>query len=438
MTLVEFFEPLGTIFGFIGNIWWVWLPVVLFFIASGSWLDYRRKEYLLGAGKWEGEWVLLEIHSPREIEKSAKAMDQVFASLYSVRNFAGNFFEKWWDGEVSLWFSFEIASLGGQIHFYIRTPSQYQRIVEAFLHAQYPDVEIVKVDDYIHVMPEKFDDLAKVNYRLWGSELVLVKDDAYPIRTYVEFESQTDEQNLDPVAALVELLGKLKPSEHLWLQILIRPADTVLHEKGKKLVKELREKQKVTRVGAEGEEYEYFAVGTPGETEMMKSIERSVSKLAFHTLIRYIFMAPEDIYSSSVPRRGIVGVFNQYASEAMNKFRHNYFVATQVQWHYYPYLFPKARLAERRKTLYKHFRERKFPDEGFYTRLLNVSPANLMSFNTSTILLTTEELATIFHLPSNLVITAPMMKKVQSRRVGPPAGLDIFKEDEPAPPAYPG
>ena len=39
-----------------------------------------------------------------------------------------------------------------------------------------------------------------------------------------------------------------------------------------------------------------------------------------------------------------------------------------------------------------------------------------------------EEIATIYHLPNITVITAPYMKRVESRRMRPPAGLPIFSE----------
>ncbi|MCH7883427.1 hypothetical protein IIA95_03365, partial [Patescibacteria group bacterium] len=43
------------------------------------------------------------------------------------------------------------------------------------------------------------------------------------------------------------------------------------------------------------------------------------------------------------------------------------------------------------------------------------------------------ELATIFHPPSYLVLTAPFIKRVEAKRLGPPAGLEIFGEEEEVP-----
>ena len=41
-----------------------------------------------------------------------------------------------------------------------------------------------------------------------------------------------------------------------------------------------------------------------------------------------------------------------------------------------------------------------------------------------------EGIATLFHPPTAVVLTAPHVKRVESRKVGPPAGLPIFGEEE--------
>jgi hypothetical protein len=41
------------------------------------------------------------------------------------------------------------------------------------------------VEDYVTFAPKQYPDS---KYELWGSELELVKPEAYPLRTYVEFE----------------------------------------------------------------------------------------------------------------------------------------------------------------------------------------------------------------------------------------------------------
>jgi hypothetical protein len=40
-----------------------------------------------------------------------------------------------------------------------------------------------------------------------------------------------------------------------------------------------------------------------------------------------------------------------------------------------------------------------------------------------------EGLATLFHPPTSVVLTAPHIRRVESRKTGPPAGLAIFGEE---------
>ena len=42
----------------------------------------------------------------------------------------------------------------------------------------------------------------------------------------------------------------------------------------------------------------------------------------------------------------------------------------------------------------------------------------------------TEAIATLFHLPTAVVLTAPHIRRIESRKGGPPAGLAIFGDEE--------
>ena len=55
------------------------------------------------------------------------------------------------------------------------------------------------------------------------------------------------------------------------------------------------------------------------------------------------------------------------------------------------------------------------------------------SFTQRYSMMNTEELATIFHVPTIAVLTQPLMERVESRKIGPPAGLPIFQEERGTP-----
>ncbi len=48
----------------------------------------------------------------------------------------------------------EIVSLEGVIHFYLRCESKFKPRVEAAIYSQYPNVEIIEVEDYVNLLPK--------------------------------------------------------------------------------------------------------------------------------------------------------------------------------------------------------------------------------------------------------------------------------------------
>lgn len=424
--MAEFFSLFGPtlrVFGFIFRFWWIWSGPLLIFFFIETWLSWRQQLY-----KNAITWVLLELHVPREVRKSPKAMEQFLAALYHVRNIPGDFMEKYADGEVTLWFSLEVISMGGEIRLFLRTPAKHKQIVMSNLYANYPMVEIEEVPDYVDTFPPTLGGLYEKGFNLWGSELVLGKNDVYPIRTYLQFEAIEEEKSLDPIASLLEVFRNLKRQENVWLQMLIRPADPAWKERGDALVKELKNKDMKMRPSAFGE-YEDRPTRTPGEIEVMKAVEQNISKSGFETLIRYVYIADMSAYDINFAKRGTLSAFNQYSAQNLNHFLHNYSIYTQTKWVNFPYFFPHRRAQGRKERIYRNFRERKMPEETLISKYLFMNPFNT-NFRQRVFILNTEELATLYHLPTTLVLTAPLMKRVESKRMGPPMSMPIFEEDK--------
>ena len=115
---------------------------VLALIAHSFWLHYARANFISGI-----EWVLLEIIPPRDVVRSPKAMELFITNaLYHWSNKGG--LETYWQGAVWFWFSLEIASIDGQVHFYVRTPSRVKSLIETQMYAQFPQAQIKEVEDY--------------------------------------------------------------------------------------------------------------------------------------------------------------------------------------------------------------------------------------------------------------------------------------------------
>lgn len=408
----------------IGRFWWLWLFGFLLVVGHSVWIMYVREWFRQNVI----DWVMFEIIVPREVRKTPKAMEQVFTTIHALKNSASDPKEVYWDGEVTMWFGFEMVSFGGEIHFYMRIPRRHTSMVQAAMYAHYSDVELREVDeDYINRFPRTFWDLQKAGYDVFGDELVLAKSDAYPIRTYIEFEESIDEiKQLDPVASTIELLSNINPQEHLWIQILARPiTDDAWKDECQKEIE--RVKQVTARAEVLTEAGIVVVERSPSDVDTLRALGRNIMKPGFDVVIRDLYIARKGALDTNYGQRALISAFNQYATEGLNKFAHNYDAWTRANMWYFPYVFPRFRLRYRKANIYANYRRRRIYEKELVTRFLE---GGIKAGNAAKMTLTTEELATIFHLPTHLVMTGPLMRRVPAKRVGPPAGLPIFEEGE--------
>jgi len=375
------------------NATYLWLPAIAVFFTWKFWLYYVRLQSVEKI-----DWVLLEIKLPREITKSPAAMEIIFNTMHQTRS--GNAVLRLWEGFQTVWFSLEIASFGGQIHFYIYTQKGFKGLIEHQIYAQYPGIEIEEVEDYTkNVLTHNEID------KFYAAEFELEREDAYPIKTYVDYGldklQNEDEQKNDPITSLLEFMGSLKKSEQMWFQIMVRSTkNKKWKESGKALVDKImkRDKEKDT-----GEMVNFASLAiSPGERLVVEAIERNISKIAFDVCIRTAYFAGKDDYRG--PIRGILtGLMKQYNSANLNGF--GLINATS----YVDYFFPKTRHNWKKKRMFDAYVKR----SSFYaphTRKLFV--------------LNTEELATIYHFPGSVART-PTLSRIESKKGEPPATLPV-------------
>ncbi len=407
--------------------WWIIAPVALFFIFKELWLDYVRTKYIDSL-----KWTILEIKIPKEVQKTPKAMEQIFAGFLGIDK-TPNFVEKWFKGQLNGWFSLEIIGKGGKIHFLIRTLEKFRNLVEAQIYAQYPDAEIAEVEDYTADLPSK---IPSKDYDAWGTEIILAKEDAYPIRTYPYFfEEAKEEERVDPLASLFEILSNITPDEHIWVQVLISPADEKWKEKGEKLVEKLiGRKVSRTKQGIILEEVHgwldavretlhdlFFGPAkdekgriqenklleslmlylSPGQREVVSAIEKNIAKLGFNTLIRFVYWSRADVFTKT-NSSAVIGAFKQFNTLNLNGFKPNNKTKTYID-----YFFKKRREFYRKVKILNNYKKRYFPHRRFFSRgfVLNI-----------------EELASIYHVPGKIV-EAPTMPRIEAKKGGPPPGL---------------
>lgn len=429
----DFLELAGTVWHTVSNLWMFVLFGFLLPVAPGMWLVYAQAYYSKSI-----KYTVIELRLPREVRKTPRAMEQVWTAIHALRNSPapsdGKLMmilpmlkEKWWDGEVTQRFTAEMASFGGEIHFYMHVPENKRIMLEAALYSQYQDLEIAVVEDYVNRMPKTYAELRAKGYELYGNELILSRPDVFPIRTFVDFEAVAEEKELDPISGVLEMLAKIKPQEMMWLQIVTAPlVDDFITQwvkEGEDAISKIKAKARTTVDPETGQLV--FTMPSPAETDQIKAIDRNVGRPGFNVVIRYLWIARKEDYSGSFGQRSLYSALNQYATETFNKFKHNVFVWTRLSWWYPPFFFSPMRLTLRRERIFKRYRERKIYDD---TRIGKVVDMQFFNWGGGgkNITLNTEELATIFHLPTQLVLTAPLVKRIEAKKGGPPAGLAIY------------
>ena len=411
------------ILNFVGGTWFLWLPISLFYILRDTWLLYVRAFSIQNT-----KWILLEIRVPREVAKSPKAMESIFAGIHATAK-GGNLIDRYWKGVFSPWFSLEIVGDAGGVHFYIWTPSFYKKMIEAQVYAQYPSSEVKEVEDYTKNFPKV---LPNQEFDLWGTEFVHTKADAYPIRTYEEdfniekVSPKEEETKIDPLSSLVEFLGGLNEGENIWIQMIMRPSGDEWKKEGQELAAKLAGREPkvkesfITQVvfgiggllssGAPAPEKKETAMPkiaslTPGEKDVLTAVEKNISKIGFDMGIRWLYMARRSSYNPlAIP--AVMGVFKQYASPSLNSFRPNKMVTTSIN-----YFLKKTLETKRKIRIYNAYKLRSFFHPPYAKR-------------SQKIVLSSSELATIYHFPG-MVAGAPGFARVEAKKGAPPTNLPM-------------
>jgi hypothetical protein len=207
------------------------MPIPLAMIAFSLWHHYRQERFIMGI-----KWVLLEIQVPRDVIKTPAAMELVLSNAFYHKSLKG-FWEEYIIGAPWLWFSLEIASIDGNVHFFVRTPTRIRNLVETQIYGQYPQAKVIEVDDYVFHVPQY---KKNGDWNMWGCEFKKLKHDVQSIKTYKQMEEMKtgtkEEFKVDPITPVIEYLGALPKGQQVWIQIIIRQSIKKYHSHtGKKV-----------------------------------------------------------------------------------------------------------------------------------------------------------------------------------------------------------
>lgn len=384
--ITNIFTTLGQLISTILFKFWGWV-----FIAG--WLIYMiRKNNKKVEVIQRSEHTLLQIIVPKDNEKKELSAEQLFASLHGILAPSEN-------GGLQDHVSFEIVSHDHLIYFYVWCPKHLKDYVESQVYAQYPTVQITEMeDDY-----SKKDVMGRQTY---SSEIVLSKDEIFPIRTFATFE-------VDPLAGLTTVLASLSEQEEIWIQILLQPVDDGWHAKSLKYIDEVRNGKQVTffdewqkrSLQAPGKFlYNLFSAAftpkayqerdearlkgggakkelSPGQTTLLTAVETKAEKLGYATKIRLCYLG-ENETAAKQRLQALIGGFKQFNTVNLNGFS-----STPI---------------ETGEAGLKAYQNRTFDGNGY---ILNI-----------------EEVASVFHLPHTSVET-PNIAYTNTKVGEPPANL---------------
>ncbi|KKR76835.1 MAG: hypothetical protein UU21_C0003G0028 [Candidatus Levybacteria bacterium GW2011_GWA2_40_8] len=305
---------------------------------------------------------LLQVSLPRDNEIKIDAAEQLFSSFASFYK----------SGKLSFFkpqphISFEIVGMPGDIRFYVNTPNKYKDFVEKQINGAYPDAEILEVDEGI-ALKENF--ILGNDYNIFSDQgrvafasLKLKSSNYMPIKVFKDLPT-------DPLSSITSVLAKMTEAEGAAIQILVGPAGARWKKQGRTYL------SKTKKIEANPETAKYSA-----DSKELEGVENKIGKPGFEVVVR-IVVSSSTKESAEAHLGNIVNAFSQFGglnSFTKNKHRIKKFFMTDYVYRYMP-----------------------------------------MMGQTS--VLTSEELATVFHFPNKSVAT-PHIHWITSKRAPAPAQI---------------
>jgi len=310
-----------------------------------------------GREKTSLESILLQVALPRENEIKIDTAEQFFSSLSAINK--GGIFKS------PSHLSFEVVGMPGDIRFYVHAPKNLQDLVEKQINGAYPDAEI-KVVDTDNAKKEGI--IIGNEYNIFSQEgkvaftaLKLKSDDYRPIKVYKDLPT-------DSLSSITSVLAKMTEGEGAAIQILISPADSKWKKSGRSYI------AKTKKLESNPETAKYSS-----DAKEIEGIENKISKPGFNTTIRIVISSTSK-EAAEVHLANIVSIFSQF--EGLNSFKK-----------------------------VKHRFKGMFMNDFIYRYLPMLGKQSVLS---------SEDLATVFHFP-NKSVTTPNIFWINAKRAPAPA-----------------
>ncbi len=249
--------------------------MIAFWMIFVIWVRNRNREEV------SLNFVLLEIAVPRDNEVKVDAVEQMFASLFSLKR--GGFWQRF---ESQQHLSLEIVGKKEDIRFYISCHKKNAELVEKLISGTYPGTHVKQVDEY-----NVFYKDAKVDF----AELTLKSESFKPLKSFKELP-------VDSLSAITSAMAKFGDSEAVAIQMVISPADSSWIKSGLGYIAKLKKDE------ADPEKAKFKM-----NPQDMEAITSKCSKVGFLTSIRIISVSPT-IEGAKANLSNLKSTFSQFAS----------------------------------------------------------------------------------------------------------------------------
>ena len=379
------------------------LPLIfIFFSLLIIFARRKEKELLFRSMNFTLLLVSLPQKSTKEIslENYLKTAEHFFSSLGAIKE--RNWFFKIFFGNPFLVFEIAVHRIGEEIYFYVACPRSIVELVEKQIVGFWPEARVQKVQDYNIFNPLGFS---------VGSYAILAKKYFFPLKSIKDF-------GIDPLSEITSVFTKLaKEGEGAAIQIIVRKSKVnlskfVLSAKTKpedilKLAPQKGFWQEFGEVASsfifstkkEKAPQKEFQL-TPAQQEFISAISKKASQPLFDVNLRILASAKTKERAEEILTQ-LEASFEQFNVPTLNQLKFKRLSGKKLQKLFYYFSF----------------------------RIFDPS---------QTILLSSEELATIFHFPHPLLAT-PYIKLQKARQAPPPIdlpkegviiGKSVFREEE--------
>ena len=255
-------------------------------------------------------------------------------------------------------FSFEIMARKEEIKFYVLAPKKYRDLIEKQIYGAWSGAELKE---------EKEQNIFSKGGKVAFAAMKLKKPSYQPIRLYKDLPT-------DSLASLTSALAKMDKGEGAVVQFLVTPTGSSWSKAGESYVSSTKKKE------ADPEKATHAT-----DTRSLEEISSTSGKAGFEMVIRVVASSPE-LSLAKQHVNNIIGTFSQFSSNQ------NYFTKSKI-W------IDKCFMVD---FLYRYM------------------PIRWLWSKTS--VLTSEELATVFHFPNKMVET-PHIHFLRAKRAPAPSQI---------------